>query len=138
MQITAIEALKSLEGPAGGSTAFVAPQELNETQRVLRRALELLGPNGEHWGRGVFRDDGKPSWCEGSQTLCILTAIGTLEPSTYEARQAAVHAVSGVVGIHIATFNDRAASFADVKGALESAIVLAGTNQPRAAALTNP
>jgi hypothetical protein len=171
MQITAIEALKSLEGPAGGSTAFVAPQVENATQRVLRRALELLGPNGEHWMKGDYRqflgryikrpplealyvvpDDLSASdYCvtyevENRYAYCSLGAVREVIGHSEFFRASpnvgwcdSLRAAALERGFPTAWhLNDEATYFSEVRAMFERAIVLAGTDQPRAAALQTP
>lgn len=43
---------------------------------IARRILELLGPNGEHWTKGVaYRNNGQSCTPEEATEMCVLGAI---------------------------------------------------------------
>lgn len=127
MKITQIE-IEELVTSQGRSPECFVPQELNETQRVLKRALELLGPNGENWVRRCGDCD---------TTFCTLNALGVAGADhIHYPDHPAARALASAHGdfSRIAPWNDDPdRTFADVKALYEKAIALAAT-QPDAPA----
>lgn len=113
MKQTEIEIDRTLE------TAFEPPIVDNAAQTVLRRALALLGPNGENWVRGTYRDGHK--YCS---VGAITEAIGcSLSVGEYWIKSN----IPGYRTGRIASMNDRAPSFSEVREMFEQMIVAAGS-----------
>ena len=114
-------------------------QTLNETQRVLMKALELLGPNGEHWHCGGTTPSGRPWDTTG---MCSGWAIARAEhkggPLNWPDRSssvafrylddAALEQMSFAAGGDVVSYwNDvEAKTFENVRTAFHRAIALAG------------
>lgn len=107
------------------------PVPMNETQRVLKEALRLLGPNGENWQKNDRGDGAGP--------YCALGAIGAVAlrhtrfdswmchhpavQALYVAAERTLPERSG--GAAVAHVNNEAASFSEVRAMFELAITLA-------------
>lgn len=109
----------------GRPLSFVESPAENETQKVLRMALELLGPNGENWAKGRGYDcDTLP---EGS--YCALTAMnadGRYSPAFCSARDL----LERILGEQVYVWNDRPErTFLEVRAMFERAIELAATQE---------
>lgn len=99
--------------------------ELNETQLVLKRALELLGPNGERWTqqRAYVCDAG----------YCAIGAVGSvMQEDPHDVHRAgAKHRIHRLlmeaIGGHqeVTLANDAAKSFSEVRTMFLRAIELA-------------
>lgn len=123
MKISDIEIARQLE------TAIPDAPAENETQAVLRRALELLGPNGEHWFQGTYCNDTRDKFCI-LGVVRVAAGYSPLDNSSQMSRQ-----LDGVFDALIAAagtnrpeqFNDTAECFAPVRAMLERAITLAAS-----------
>lgn len=109
----------------------------NETVCVLRRALALLGPNGENWHGGTGHDSPhcllKPNRSDYRYSYCAIGALRLAESGDlncvisspiYDAIQAAV-VPAGFRGL--AHFSDtRGRTFSEVRAMVLRAIALSG------------
>lgn len=129
MKITEIEVTRQLESlvPSG---PVLHPE--NETQRVLRKALELLGPNGERWHQGSCHTDGCEQMCAGWAVRAVLGVdwreTNRMAWVAHESHPSllALDRACPQYGSYI-TFNDKAASFSEVRAMFERAITLAAS-----------
>jgi hypothetical protein len=113
---------------------------MNATQENLKKALELLGPNGENWIKGAMRtwiEEDVPSFCslgaviEAHNGWEFKTAVQLLSiPGVVELGQACkLMATSEWVepSNQIVEFNDsKLTMFRDIKAVFERAIEIAG------------
>lgn len=99
----------------------------NETQRILRLALERLGPNGENWG--YYNSD--PN---NGKKVCVLGALDAV--ATFKQRnQIVLDIINPIIGPQATVpgcenvwpmlWNDQQ-SFSDIRNMFERAITLAG------------
>lgn len=133
MDIKRIETLTTSELLSEGQVARLRAREENETQRVLRSALERLGPNGEFWGQGSAfgRDKDKH---------CVISALHGERLSCYSAVEAspegkALIAAGGFLSTGnyrsidgVWMFNDNPTrTFPEIRALYHRAITLAAT-----------
>jgi hypothetical protein len=106
--------------PSGGlamSPASIPPAREERASVVLRRALELLGPNGERWIQGRLGD---------KSACCSVGAIWFSANDVGSEAGARRHLAKVVRAEDIAKWNDaHSRTFPEVKAAFEKAIVLA-------------
>lgn len=96
---------------------------LNETQRILIKARELLGPNGENWGKGQFctKTDSGDAYCAWGSLLYCGNKDEELGLKAYRALADALG------GDYIPSFNDNPdTTFTDISNLFDRAIQLAG------------
>jgi len=97
---------------------------------LLRQALELLGPNGEHWTKYKLKREVKPWWGLGFVTQVSYCALGGIAEVNTANQEAATRYLSRAVwnqwGNSVPYFNDHIAKdFSDIKLAFNEAIMLA-------------
>ena len=97
-----------------------------KTSTVLRRALRLLGENGERWIKGSYAKDkfsGPISWCD--RRASLFCAVGALRKSAPDSIKAELTLGYFLRSGSVSEWNDRARSFATIRRGFERAIALA-------------
>jgi hypothetical protein len=87
-----------------------------KTSTILRRALRLLGPNGERWGRGAYRIIVGRKVC-----YCAIGAIRKISEGDFRAEITLADSIQSPVS-SVGDWNDRARSFVTIRRGFERAI----------------